>query len=293
MPDPTIPDCKTIESLTALARDGMYPKIETAEFSTPLIIWPRGQRVESMEQFLANPLAKRGTFKAQTSDAFISYVRRHQTPGTLLHGVLTTERGSFHADLDGHEGNERDTETGKITIEGEPSWRLHHAHLDLQPSPEWVKWLGNNGRVIEQVPFAEFIEDNANDILAIDGSYPDAATMLSIATTLEASTEVSFASGVRLSNGSMQLNYNELVNGQAQGAEGKISIPGRFALAIQPFVGAPKYQLKARLRYYCSRGKVTFKYELERPYRVIEDAYKGELEKIQKEVGLPVLLGSY
>jgi uncharacterized protein YfdQ (DUF2303 family) len=296
-----IPDAQSVVAITNLAREGMLPHIETCEFSTPLAIWPRQQKIESLEHLLQNPLRKRGKFQAQTSDAFIGYVQQHRTPGLLLTGTVTTAGGSFHADLDGHEPNIRKSadEGGGIAIEGEASWRTHHAHLDLKPSPEWEKWLGKNAQQIEQGPFAEFIEDNSADIVVptegpIAGAikWPDAATMMAVATTLEAKTDVQFSSGIRLQNGQQRLTYLETVNGSAQGAEGTITIPEKFAIAIQPFVGAPKYQLIARLRYYCSRGKVTFRYEIERPYRVIEDAYQAERKKIEEAIGQPVLLGT-
>jgi uncharacterized protein YfdQ (DUF2303 family) len=291
MPDPITRT--EADSVAEIARKGIEPISQGPDdYVIPSIVFPQTGKVESLEHLLARPVYKRGTFKAQTSDAFIGYVLLHRTPGTLVTGTVTTSGGTFHCDLDGHEPNQA-LDADQIR-EGLPSWRTHHAHLALEASPEWTRWNARNTTIIEQSAFAEFIEENAADITVPEGSkLPDAAIMLSVATTLDAKTEVTFSSGIRLQNGTQQLTYNELVQGQAVGAEGKIEIPARFAVAIAPFVGAPKYAVIARLKYYLSRGKVSFKYELDRPYRIIEDAYKAEALKIAQALGQPVLLGSF
>jgi uncharacterized protein YfdQ (DUF2303 family) len=296
MPDPIRTEN---DALIEAARKGQQTTIEGPnDFITPFAHNPAwGNQTLDLEKFLEAPTRKRGQFYALTSDAFIDYIQLHRTNGTLITGLMTEKDGSFRAELDHHNPNRIDfgaKEQPTVTItEGIPSWRTHHALLELRLTPEWMRWLGNNAKVLDQGTFAEFIEDNAPDITVPENSrMPDSATMMTVATTLEAKTNVEFSSGVRLQNGTQQLTYNEVVNGQA-GGEAKLAIPERFALALAPFVGAPRYLLTARLRYYLSRGKVTFKYEFERPHKVIEDAFKAEAAKIATALGLPVLLGQF
>jgi hypothetical protein len=52
------------------------------------------------------------------------------------------------------------------------------------------------------------------------------------------------------------------------------------------------YALEARLKYRLNgSGGITFHYELIRPERVLEDAIKGYIDRLEQETGYIVLLG--
>jgi hypothetical protein len=60
--------------------------------------------------------------------------------------------------------------------------------------------------------------------------------------------ELSRQAVLRLQNGEQQLTYRENIEG-SWGGDNKLAIPAKFALAIAPFAGTPKYLVTARLRY--------------------------------------------
>lgn len=68
-------------------------------------------------------------------------------------------------------------------------------------------------------------------------------------------------------------------------------MPERFYLSLRPFVGVSAYLVEARLRYRISGGKLTFRYDLARLHRVIEDVCKDTVQQLTEGLKLPVLIG--
>lgn len=167
-----------------------------------------------------------------------------------------------------------------------PGWRDHRASFKAEYTPEFELWLHHNGHecAMVQVQFAEFLEENIADI-AEGGS-----DLLTMATTLQAKTEIDFKSARRLDNGQNQLTYVENISATA-GANGAMVIPPRFDLAVRIFKNGARYKIGARLKYRLRDGHVKFWYELERPLIAIEDAFAGYVDTVREKSGYTVLIG--
>jgi uncharacterized protein YfdQ (DUF2303 family) len=168
-----------------------------------------------------------------------------------------------------------------------PGWRDHRATYTAAFTPEFTKWLEHNGsgKGKSQTEFAEFIEDNLADITP-----PFAQQLLDVATTIQAKTDINFSSAKRLDNGQVQLGYTEVIDAKA-GTDGALTIPREFGLGLRLFKNGGGYALKARLKYRLGNGNVKFWYELDRPERAIEDAFKGYIDQVKTESGYIVLFG--
>lgn len=167
-----------------------------------------------------------------------------------------------------------------------PGWRDHRAVFKAELTPEFKLWLENSGKPMSQTDFAEFIEDNFADIAG-----DDAGMLLNVATTIQASTGINFASAKRLQDGQVQLTYNEVIDATA-GANGEMKIPQKFTLGVRIFKNGGGYALTARLKYRLASGSVKFFYELERAERAIEDAFNGYVEEVRNhESKYTVLIG--
>ena len=165
-------------------------------------------------------------------------------------------------------------------------WRDHKASYKAEFTPEFKKWMDKNGTAMTQTEFAEFVEDNFADI-----TEPAAHIMLEMATTIQAKTDINFASAKRLQNGQVQLQYTETIDARA-GANGALEIPKEFTLGLRIFKNGGGYRLKARLKYRLNAGALKFWYELDRPERSIEDAFGGYVEVLTEQSGYQVLLGT-
>jgi len=137
----------------------------------------------------------------------------------------------------------------------------------------------------DQTEFAEFIEDNITDLQG-----EESTNLLTIASTIQATTGINFSSAKRLQDGQTQLVYNENIEAKA-GANGEMKIPKTFTLDVRIFKNGAGYALSARLKYRIHGGAVKFWYELERADRVVADAFEGYVTEIREKSGYTVLLG--
>lgn len=168
-----------------------------------------------------------------------------------------------------------------------PGWRDHRAVFKAELTPEFALWMANNKRPFSQTEFAEFIEDNITDL-----NGDDAALLLNVATTIQATTGINFASAKRLQDGQTQLVYNETIDATA-GANGEMKIPQKFLLGLRLFKNGEGYKVSARLKFRMAGGSVKFHYELERPERAVEDAFNGYVDLIRADKSAyTVLIGS-
>lgn len=167
-------------------------------------------------------------------------------------------------------------------------WRDHRADFKAEYTPEFARWLANNGanKARGQTEFAEFIEDNLADI-----TEPFAQQLLNVATTIQATSGINFSSAKRLQDGQTQLTYTESIEARA-GADGGLTIPKEFTLGLRIFKNGAGYLLKARLKYRLAAGSVKFWYELDRPERAVEDAFSGYVTEVREKSGYQVLIGA-
>lgn len=229
------------------------------------------------------PLHADGTVKLHDAASFIKYLKRQAAKNerTSIYANMRAAQPEFVAVLDDHAG--RDT----------PGWRQWRAEYAIEFSPEWKAWTAQNGEgkaFAGTTAFAKFIEDNAPDI-----TEPPAAVMQEIALNFRINTEVQFASAQRLQDGHVELIYNHLVDGHSRGAGGnKIGIPERFRIQVPVWAGlsAKLYEIEARFRYRLRDGKLTLWYELVRPHKVLDAAFRDTWQEIQQALDTTILLGT-
>ena len=165
--------------------------------------------------------------------------------------------------------------------EHQTGWRDHRASYTAETTIEFDRWVTKNKETMSQEDFAIFLEDNISDI-------NNGETLLSVALSLQAKTEVNFNSSRRLDNGQVQLTYTE--NIEARAAGGALDVPREFTLGIRIFKNGEGYAIRARLKYRLQSGKVRFWYELDRVENAVDDAFNGYIEQL-KECGYTILLG--
>jgi len=230
---------------------------------------PKGYEIVSLDEYMVRPRRIAQDVRLQDTESFVEYVKHFKTRASRVFFNATDEE--FHAVIDYHEA-----ET--------PAWCDHVARYQPQRSVEFATWLSANRRQMTQVDFARFVEENLPDIVE-----PNSADLLNVALTFEAKKSVEFSSGVRLQNGQIQFQYDEVVRGTAQ--KGTIEIPEKFVLGIPIHLNGPAYRIDARFRWRLQEGKVTFWYEMVRPQKYIEHALKEIRSAVAEGTGVPVLSG--
>ena len=249
---------------------------------TPMVVLPAGFSVKSLEMNLPAPTRKSGTTVLNDAESFIAVVNDQKGDNTRL--FSTIDPPTFTAVFNHH-------------AQG-AGWGDHRAKYNAPISPEWGAWGEADGKQMNQVDMARFIEANMVDIVFIEpnpetkhpGS-PDGATFLEICHTLEAKKKVKFKSSVRLQDGSTQFTYDEDVAGSA--VNGTMLIPEQFTIGVPVFENGDKWMVDVRFRYRIQEGgHLVMWLELVRPHKTIETAVKELREQIGEKTGLQVLNGS-
>lgn len=221
------------------------------------------------------PRRKTGSYAVDDAASFIAYLTKHGDAATEV--WADTARACVTGVLNANEGGVARFEDHRV---------LYAARL----TDAWKAWLALDGKLIDQSTLAEHLEDRALDIID-----PSAADMLELAQTFTATIGVNFESSKRLSSGERQLEYREQVDAKA-GRAGRLDIPEKFVLALQPYEGSEKYKVTARLRYRITDGTLRIGYRIERPEDIAREAFTGVVTEIQTALtdtvtSTPVLFG--
>jgi uncharacterized protein YfdQ (DUF2303 family) len=261
------------DAIATIALEGATPS-ELDATRTYGITVPNGAdyQVLDLEHLLDNPRRKRGRVSLHDGESFSAYVVKHKVDGaTTLYADVTTQK--IVGVLD-------DAASDKA------GWRGHVASLDLKRTDAWQAWARRDNNLMRQVEFAEHIEDNLADIVE-----PDGATMLEIAQTFQAHTNVRFESSRLLSSGQRQFVYVEDTAATA-GSKGDIEVPKELTLGLAPFEVGEAYKVTARIRYRLSSGDLLLGYKLDRPEDILRQAFADVVKEVQARTGQDVMYGT-
>ncbi len=156
--------------------------------------------------------------------------------------------------------------------------------IEFRPTPQWVKWNALNGKLLPQVDFAEFLEENLEDV-----ADPAGALMLEIATQLQVVRSVNFKSRVTLSSGAFVFQHDQ--DDTAKVSAGQIDVPQVFTLGIAPIFGLAAYRVPARFRYRIEDGKLRLGFKLQRVETMMEKIIGDVIQKIEVGANISVLDG--
>lgn len=252
----------------------------TKEGSPYALVFHNGT-IKNMEAYGDQPRRKRAQVDLYEAKSFIDYVKMFAIPyRTLISGNADEKGGAFAAIIDYHASN------SEVATNNVAGWGEHVVRLNLVTTPEWKRWVAKNEQMMTQADFCEFIEDNMLDIVE-----PAGADMLEMAQLISGTKGVVFKSGKNLKNGAIDFAYTEEI-AAASRRDGSMQIPSSFTLELTPFVGAMGVKITVRLRFHISSsGQLSFKYLLNRPEKVIENAFNATRDQIEAGTKLGVLLG--
>ncbi|TDD68589.1 DUF2303 family protein [Actinomadura rubrisoli] len=248
---------------------------ELAVFHTPTGLEVVDLDADKYARRADRPRRKQGTTVVRDVRSFAQYYRKHSDEHSEVYVIL--DEGLIIAVLDAHQP-EPDA----------PRWGDHVLQLRLTPTEAWQRWGAQNRRLLPQVAFAEFLEDNLDDL----ASQPvPAAEVLEIARTFQARTKVSFSSGIVQASGDIRLKYEETTDATG-GARGELTVPNEFAVALAAFDDTDRYLIRARLRHRIEGGNLRLMYILDRPEEHLREAVKTVVEKVEAEIGVQIMRGA-
>lgn len=251
--------------------------IAIPEATYPAVVVPEGHKVVFLEQALFNehreaPERKTGNVQVQQANCFLEYWSLYADEDSRAFADPAT--ASILAILDYHHSSAERT----------ARWGRHRVTVTLKKTDEWKVWKEWDGKQRTQADFADFLEDNAPDIIE-----PNAATFVEAARDLRAKSEVNFTSAQTAKDGSINFAYQEDVKGTF--GKSNMEVPERFTIAIPVFDGMEKVKIQARLRYRINQGKLQIWYSLYRADFHEREAFQAVVNQIQEKTGRHVFIG--
>lgn len=243
----------------------------------PALIIPENHKLVYLESAVFNehrqaPERKTGNVQVQQAASFLEYWSLYADEDSRA--FADPASGTVLAILDYHHSSAERT----------ARWGKHRVTLTLTKTDEWKTWKAQDGKPQSQSDFADFLEDNAPDIIE-----PNAATFVEAARDLRAKSEVNFQSAQVAKDGSINFAYQE----ETKGSFGKanMEIPERFTIAVPVFDGMDKVKAQARLRYRINQGKLTMWYSLHRADYHEREAFQLVVDQIQEKTERHVFIG--
>lgn len=215
----------------------------------PCVIVPEGYTVLplALRPELPDRVHAAATF--DDVESFCEYVKRFKTPDSMIFANRNTAQ--VLSILDYHAGDR-------------PAACCHRAALVPSETQEWKVWMMNNNKQMGQEAFARFLEEWATII-----HEPDAATMLEVASSLEATKSVRFKSSKRLSDGKREFMYVEDVEGTV--TKGAITIPELFKISLRRLRSDYPHQITCRFRWRVSEEGMVLFYQMDRLDLLLDD----------------------
>lgn len=270
---PTSNDSSTAAALAAgaaLAQPRQNPEPHGAAYT----VVPPGYEVAELPR-LGQPLHPKGMVKLRDAASFIQYVNDHANSDSRIFATLDPARflavfDEFLCDPD-----------YALGMEGQANWREFRAEFAVPPSREWLLWNAANRKHMSQLGFAEFLQDNLPDVVQ-----PSGAELLEVSLQFEASQSGQFISAQRLQDGSHNLVW------KADNSGDTVKLPEFIRLAIPVFENEAPRDIDARLRYRVKDGVLAIWFELVRPHKVLEAAFRQTWDRIKAETKCVILLGT-
>lgn len=178
-----------------------------------------------------------------------------------------------------------DQRTIKAVIDGVNGWRQHTATLQLKLSREWTEWATIDGKLYDQVTFAEFIEGHLSTI-----AYPDGGQLLDVCQTLQVHNQASFKQSNQLATGQRVFRFEEDLETKA-GTKGDLAVPTELTLALRPFQGGEPVPVTARFRFRLRDGVLQLGVKLAEPEKSLEDAFAQIVDEVSLSVPTHVHYG--
>lgn len=225
------------------------------------------------------PAARKPAFVAaavalQTVESLTDYVGRFRSESTVLFADIAGS--AIRAVIDYH---------GRPGADGVavPDRARHAASMVLPFSEEWRIWSEASGKLVPQLEFARFIEENGADVVA-----PDAAELLELVHDLQARRKVNFVAAVRTATNNQAFEFEDRTDLKTKG---DMELPTRFLLTLPVYFGESPGAVSAFLRWHLDEGVLKLGIVLHRAEHVRQAAFKAIVTRVVEATGCPVVYG--
>lgn len=220
---------------------------------------PDGFNLRSLEEFQHETNGIRADHRFVDVDSLGQYLRKFRNADTMI--CADYEGAKISAVIDGD----------SIT---EPSHKRHKARFEAMQSDVLKAWLKVSGKGLAQVEFGLFLEDRAVDVIQ-----PEAASIMEMVMTFDATKKVSFKSSQRLYDGQRQFQYVE--ENETRGA---VTLPDHLIILAPVYRGMEPQRIKFMVRYRIEEGKLRFQIDMHDRDRVLREAFDRCVDALRDDM---------
>lgn len=277
------------DAIAAIARRGVDPQIVTIPDGRAILVVPRDRAVVDITDRNASPPALPGTVHQavtlQASESLIAYVNRFKQPSTVLLSDIAANKIVGIIDYHGEAGAAPDDSDDLIGVNAIPARLAHQASLTLLFSEEWKTWTAVDDRLMGQLEFARFLEENACDVLA-----PSGAELLEVCRDLQAVRKVDFRKAVRTASDNESFEYSDST--EARVGAGAVEVPTQFQLQIPVYFEGRTTHVTAFLRWRLVEGDgLKLGVKLSRAEYVRQAMFREIVDQIAVSTQAPAMYG--
>ena len=281
------------ENTATLTITKIVPDAPGLPASVPLIA--RGGPVSTLssvrallDEWRVAPERRTGTAEVRTRQSFIDLVNRHKDDHSALFAQTEWPDPSLLAVIDYH------------TTDRQARFGQHRILYPFPLSREFEIWVRHNGKLFNQVDFAEFVEEHIMDLsVPLDAErerfenlfrtkFAVPTDLVTLARGLEINVNARVKNAVRLQSGEAEIRF-ETEHTNANGEP--IHVPGLFMLSCRAFIDGAEVRLPARLRYKVKGPEVTWSYHLYKWEDALRDRIAVDMAVAATQTALPAYEG--
>lgn len=271
------------EAVAKIAHASATPRTIMTQSGLEFLLYPQGlQKQEVTDEHGLHKALPRYISQGvivQTVDSLVAYVLRFQNDDTTLFANI--EQNSITAAIDYHKS--ADDGKGKVPAQL-AQYVAHQAKMQLPFSQEWKLWTGISGKLMPQLEFARFIEENGTDVAA-----PAGAELLEAVRDLQAHRKVNFTKAVRTASDNENFEYTDETEARTKGG---FEIPAKFLLKIPVYFGEPPVSVYGFLRWKLDDGVLQLGIALHRAENVRQAVFKEIVTSIEERTSAHVVFGA-
>ena len=269
-----------VKALAQLAVSGASSKVIEGPEGRIFMVTPNGMRLEDITAQDGLPTVRPSFIDQkvtiQNVGSFIDYVNNYKTQDTAL--FFEKEERFACAVIDYHSKNNN-------VEDRDANHCRHFVVYGLEHSSEWTEWTDRDGVFKDQLEFARFFEENADDVMV-----PDPADLIEMARDMEATRNMRVKNVIRVDSEHRKIEYHD--DTTFKNGNGEIVMPNTFKLKIPVFFGGNFVEVLCRIRHRLAGDKVELCYKMIRPDQIETDAMEAVTNKIAVETGINVYWGS-
>lgn len=220
------------------------------------------------------PIRRSGGAELHELDSFINFTNRYRTGNTM---ALADQRSvTVKVVFNPHPAGSDDSVAG---------WGDFFAVYVCPKSPEWLAWCSNDGKVMTQAAFADWLDLRYEELASKEG-FPRPAEMIEMARNLMVKTGGTYRRQINPTDGTGELIM------KTEHSQESTKIHRAFALALRVFEGGAPYAVEARIQFRLVEGNAVFSYVMHRRAEVERDAFNDVRKAVEDRCKISVFAGA-